>query len=822
MTSSVLFVVFLASVSAAPAPAQLGPASITGTTTSQGGAVALPGVLVSLIDGSGAAIATTNSDDSGNFAFTDLAPGVYRVRGTLYQFEETTSGPVEVRVAQQTRAPIDLPVAMVEHITVVAAAADVATTTAIPALSSRVEDIRMFEPVSTGDIQNVLALMPGAVHAPSGGPVSINGGRPAQTRVLLDGMSIVDPITGRADIDLPADGIDAVQILPNPAGGEYGRLSAGVIQFRTRPASNRLAFSVSNFVPEPLFRTGSNAVQGVRDFAPRLFIGAPLIKNRLFIAESLMFEYFIPRVYGVPETAANETIRTRVNGLTRIDAVLSPTHSATVTIDAGPRHIDQLGVGVFLAPSVAPNERVVPFLATVAERATLGRAATLESAVAVRDFTTDVDGAGLAPMEISTNGRSGNFFNTQHRNFQTVQWKETLTASASNGTGAHLFRVGADVLYGSYTGTDVSRPIELRRLDGTLAERIDFARPANESASGTDGAIFVSDSWTPVPRVKIEPSLRLERDEMIGETHVAPRASVTIGLNASGSAMLHAGIGRFYERTPLLAKTFTSFEPEMITRFAVNGVDPAGAPVEWDPALGTDLHSPSSSIWNAGYEQRLNPHWQFSANVLERRGSHDFIIDPVAGTGGQDAQGALVLNSTGDSIYRELSLWTEFQHGPIRTTASYVWSQSRSDLNSLDTYFGTFRNAIIQPNQYGPTSLDVPHRFVAWSSVPGPWGFTLSDVMEFRTGFPYSAVDANQQYVGAANSLRYPSVFTVDFNVFHDVKLGSHVVRLILRTYNLLDRFNPIEVQNNATAPDFGTFYSHVERRLALDFDLLK
>jgi hypothetical protein len=425
-------------------------------------------------------------------------------------------------------------------------------------------------------------------------------------------------------------------------------------------------------------------------------------------------------------------------------------------------------------------------------------------------------------MEISTAGRSGHFFNTQHRNFQTLQWRETLTASASNWTGTHLLRAGGDVLYGSYTGTDVSRPIELRRLDGTLAERIDFARSASERASGADGAIFASDSWTLVPRIKIEPSLRLERDQMIGETHVAPRASVAIGLNASGSAILHAGAGRFYERTPLLAKTFTSFEPEVITRFAANGVDPAGAPTEWDPALGTGLHSPSSSIWNAGYEQRVNAHWQFSAHVLERRGSHDFIVDPVPGSAGERAQGTLVLNSTGESIYRELSLWTEFQRGPIRTTASYVWSGGRGDLNSLDTYFGTFRNAIIQPNQYGPTSLDVPHRFVAWSSVPGPWGFTLSDVLEYRTGFPFSAVDAYQQYVGAANSLRYPNVFNVDVNVFHDVKLGSHVVRLIVRMYNLFNRFNPLEVQNNTTAPTFGTFYSHVERRLALDFDLVK
>jgi hypothetical protein len=810
---------------AAAPPTQEPPASIVGTTTTAEGTVPLPGVQVSLIDpATGAVVANTSSDENGSFSFSAVAPALYRVGGRLEGFRDATSGPLQVRAGQQTPTRLDLPVAnsFEEHITV-AAPANLAATTALPAESVRVEDIRMFQPVSTqGDIQNVLALMPGAVQGPGGGPVSINGGRPTQTRVLLDGMSIVDPITGRADIDLPSDGIEAVQILPDPSGGEYGRLSAGVIQFQTRQAPTKLTFTMSNFVPEPLFRqevvNGPEGVHGVRDFAPQLFVGGPLIKNRVFIAESLLFEYYIPRVYGVEELPTNETTRTKLTSVTRIDVVVSPTHFATFNVDFGPRKIDQLGVGLFVAPSATPSESVNPFYVSGAERTTIGRVATVESAVAARNFSTSVTDAGNAPMVISPEGRTGNFFNTQQRDFQTLQWKETVTASATNWTGTHLFKVGSDVLYGSYTGTDVSRPIELERLDGTLAETVDFARPSSQSAAGTDGAIFVDDAWVPVPRVKIEPSLRIERDAMIGETNVAPRASMTVGVNASGTAVVHAGLGRFYERTPLLARSFTSFEPVVITQFATNGVDQAGAPVTWTPTVAPELHDASSFIWNAGYDQRLGPHWQISSNVLERRGSHDLIVDPVAGPTGN----SLLLDSSGQSQYKELSLWAEFTRGPVHTSASYVWSNATGDLNTLDSFYGTFRNAIIRPDEYGPTDLDVPHRLVWWSSVPGPWGLTFSDVLQYRTGFPYSAVDAYQQYVGPANSLRFPNVFTVDLNVFHEVKIASHAVRLIMRIYNVLNTFNPLEIQNNVTAPDFGTAYSHVERRLALDFDLIR
>jgi len=188
----------------------------------------------------------------------------------------------------------------------------------------------------------------------------------------------------------------------------------------------------------------------------------------------------------------------------------------------------------------------------------------------------------------------------------------------------------------------------------------------------------------------------------------------------------------------------------------------------------------------------------------------------------QGSQRQIVLDSTGKSLYREVSLWSEFRRGLVRVAGSYVWSMARGDLNSLDAFFGAFRNPIIQPNEYGPTGLDVPHRIIAWSSVPGPMGFTFSNTIEFRSGFPYSAVDDYQQYVGQANSRRFPNVVTANLNVFHDVKLGSHVIRLIGRMYNVLNTFNPLEVQTYTSAPDFGRFYSTVERRFALDFDLLR
>ena len=776
----------------------------------------LAGALVTLVDDqTGSVAAQTNSDDRGAFTFAGVKPGVYRVKAVLASFQDTTSQPLRVGAGNETHVSLDLPVGMAETISVAPPTADLMAATALPAQSVRVDDIRTFQPVSTSDIQNVLALMPGALHGPGGGPISINGGRPTQTRVQLDGMAILDPTTGRADFDLPADAIDAVQILPNPAGGEYGRLSAGVIQFQTRQAPNKWSFTLSNFVPEPLFR--QDGVHGIRDFAPRLFAGGPVLGNRIFVSESLMYEYFVPRVYGVEETAATETPRSRVNSFTRVDASLSPSHLLTFSFDAGPQNVDGIGTGRFTAPSATPSERVRPYLGSLSEHATLGHSTSLESAIMLRDVTTDVIG-GAAPMVISPAGRTGDFYNSQQRDEYTAQWKETLSVAARNWTGEHLFKIGADALVGGYTGTDVSHSVELERLDGSLAESINFAGGSRQSASASDTALFVEDTWAPTPRLKLEPSARVEHDGLIGETHVAPRVAATLGLTSSGMSTLHAGVGQFYRAD--------AASREELQRFRVVH-DDAGRGRRRAAAWATDRLGPDRRVRLAKpvfvhLERRLRPAPQRTVadQRPHARASGIERADRPAGRSTRSA--AAPAQQQRPIAYREMSLWAEFRRGVVRATASYVWSMSRGDLNSLDTFFGTLQNPIIQPNEYGPTSLNVPHHLIAWSSVPGPWGLTFSDVIEYRSGFPYSAVNDYQQFVGPENSLRFPNVLTVDLNAFHNVKIGSHVVRLIVRVYNLFNRFNPLEIQNYATAPDFGTAYSHVERRVALDFDLIR
>jgi len=778
--------------------------------------VLLPGTRVVLLDDRGQIVAETSSDEHGAFTFAGVVPGTYRVRASLTDFKETVTPPLQVSAGQQARAAIDLPLAPVaESLVVTPQSAAAETSPGRPAEPVRMDDVKKYEAVSSADVQNVIALTPGAIRT-QGGPIAINGGRPTQTRVQLDGMAIIDPTTGGADIDLPSDSIETVQVLPNPASGEFGRLSAGAIQFQTRPAPSQLHFTLSDFIPEPLFY--HNWIAGVRDFAPRLFAGGPLVKDRVFIAESLLVQYTKPRVYGVDTPPDTWTTAKRVDSFTRVDVNVSTNQSLSVAFGLGPKQIDQLFVGHFTPAEVAPNQRTSPYLFSATERAMLGNSATVESAVTLRDTTQSVFGNGGAPMVLAPEGRSGNYYNSQTRDMETAQWKETASIAASNATGVHLFKFGSDVLLGQYSGTDVGNPIQLMRIDGTLSELMTFPAPSYQSSRGIDAALFAGDSWSIGQRVNLQPSLRLERDGVLGETHLAPRIGGSFGLTENGSTAIRAGAGRYFERTPLLVNTFTEFAPTLVTQFAADGTTPIGSPTLVTNAVAPGLQTPSSFIWNVGFDRKLNAKWTISANALERSDANVMIVQPVSTAGGEQA----VLSSTGQSLYREVSVWAQFQHKAFRASASYTWATAQGDLNTLDSFYGAFRNPFIEPNQYGPTSLDVPHRIVAWGSVPAPWGLTISSVLEYRTGFPYSAVNDNQEFVGLRNSLRFPNTLNLDISVFKQVSVGTHRLKLIARMYHALNNFVPLEVQNNVTAPDFGTFYSSITPRLALDLEFVR
>jgi hypothetical protein len=656
-------------------------------------------------------------------------------------------------------------------------------------------------PLEGDDFQSLLPLLPGVVRGPDG-RLRAKGGQPTQGALQISSTSLVDPSSGDFDLELPGQSIESVEMLPNPFAAEYGRFSTSVTQIRTQRGTNDWELKPGNLIPR-----FSKGLTGIRGFEPRFSIRGPLIRDRLFMAEDIQFRYVNDPVKSLPDEP--EIGLRSFDTFTRIDAVLSTRHALGALVVMFPRRVEHLTMTTFRPPEVTPEFSQSGISIGVQDRFALSPNIVLESTLAGRGFEIDVNTEGRAPMVYAPASQSGSFFNDQERAVTSVQWVETLAVTLDRWRGQHLLKFGLDFQDSQYSGNSASRPVEIRRGDGTLAERIVAGPPTTQSVSAAELALFAQDRWRLGSRVTLEYGIRMDREDVVERVNWSPRGGVSISVLPEGRAIVRGGVGRFRQRTPLNIGAFIQHEARVVSRFAADGT-PLGAPVRLVNVPAADLRTPEAVAGNVEWNQRFGRRVLFKANYLQRKGSHEYILEP------NPESGELNLLSDGTSKYWEVELTARYLGGERRDlTFSYVHSRGRADLNNYDQFYGNLRNPIVRQNEYNLIPTDVPHRLLIRGTIGLPGQWDLAPVIEVRSGFPWSAVDEFQDFVGARNTAgRLPRVRTVDFSLSRPWHVWKYRFRGGLKVYNLLGASAHRDVQSNITAPDFGEFFNPIERSI--------
>jgi hypothetical protein len=144
-----------------------------------------------------------------------------------------------------------------------------------------------------------------------------------------------------------------------------------------------------------------------------------------------------------------------------------------------------------------------------------------------------------------------------------------------------------------------------------------------------------------------------------------------------------------------------------------------------------------------------------------------------------------------------------------------VWARGTADLNSYDLYFGNLRSPIVRPNESNLIPTDVRHRLIVRGNIglPGQWDF--APLLELRSGFPWSAVDEFQDFVGPRNRAgRLPAVHTLDFTLTRPWRFRKYRFRGGIKLYNALGASAMRDVQNNLSSPQYGRFFDPIERSI--------
>jgi hypothetical protein len=758
------------------------------------------------------------TDERGRFEFPGLQPGQYTLTCAAPRHLPVTESGITVGAGKQEILQIVLPDAEKLHqsIEVHEQAAPVATESASPTrhvTSKQLSDL----PLIQEQFQSALTLVPGVVRTPDG-RINIKGSTEGQSMLMVDSTEMVDPITGSYSIDLPLDAVESVDVLKTPYSTEYGHFSGGLTSVITKPPSNKWDVQLYDVVPA--FFVEGGHLSGVSGNSPRIRFTGPIKGYRLTMSES--FTYFMNKQIVRGQPWPNDiTKRQGINSFTNFQYIVSPQHLLTVNVHLFPSRLQFANLDSLIPKSATSDYGQRGFSVGINDRRVFASGGLLTSVYEATKFASYGHGQGIADMLVAPDGWGGDFFNRYTRTGYQGEGRETYQFPHKNWHGKHELKVGADALYRIFSGTSTSAPIDVQRVDRTLAERISFSGPASLSAHDMEVGIFAQDHWDVGDRLAFDAGVRLSGQTLGKSDAVSPRLAFTYAPGKDNRTILRGGIGVFYSALPLMAGSFTSNPSRTMTFFDAMG-NPQGTPETLQNVYarvnkgtyqilpgGQDLDStPYDVTWNAEIDHQIQSRVTLRFSYLSSRTYNLFLVGPRNLPGNNPF---LLMTNNGGSLYNEFESTISVRTSKAVTwNFSYVHSSTRGNLNSFAQEYVPFEQPIIRPDYISALNSDVPDRVITWGQFKAPWKVIASPVVDIHNGFPYSAVDALQNYVGQPNSLRFPLFASFDLKLSKDFRIKflpwvkNHTVRGSITIYNVTNHLNPRDVYNNITSPNFG------------------
>jgi hypothetical protein len=303
----------------------------------------------------------------------------------------------------------------------------------------------------------------------------------------------------------------------------------------------------------------------------------------------------------------------------------------------------------------------------------------------------------------------------------------------------------------------------------------------------------------------VQYGVRYDYESVTTGLDVAPRGSLSFVASEDGRTVLRGGGGIFYSAVPLNVASFGQFQTRTVTSRAPGDLAPAGV-TPLANVDAADLHAARGVIWNVELDQEWLDNLFVRVGYQQRDNRDEPIVDATPD--------AIVLRSDGRSRYREAQISARYTfHGDDRIVASYTRSSATGDLNDFNGFFGNVENPVIRPNEHGPLGWDAPNRVLVWTSLTLPRGFALFPVLDTRTGFPLSHLDADRNFVGPRNGVgRFPAFVSLDAQVSKKLLVFGHRTTVGLKVFNITNHFNPRDYQGNLASGNFGDFNNSVGR----------
>ena len=770
------------------------------TIESDGGRAVIPAAAV-VIESAELSRKTT-ADEQGSFRFGDLPAGRYEIRASAPGLEGSVSA--QVKSGQS----VDVQVVMEIEALKVSVTVDGNQESSIVTEPEQRTEIKratvLNAPNKNDRADALLPLIPGVVRGPDG-LINMKGARSSQSGSLVNSASVVDPVTGNPAMSLPIDVVESVTVIANPYDPEYGRLAGAVSKVETTTGNyNDFHVSMQNLFPRPRKRDGDFV--GIEAATPRATFTGPLIKNKVAFTESFEYRFVRTPVSSLPPLERDMKFE-GLTWFTQADVNLNPRQSMTATFMLYPQKLNFVGLNTFASQSSTPDLHQRGYMGSLQHRFAIKSDALLLSQFTYKTFDADVTPNGTEPYQLLVETATGGFFNRQARRSEHTEWQEIYQLERRGLAGAHNLKFGLDYVHDNYDGQITMLPVTIVGVSNLPIERITFGPTSRFGINQNPVAWFIADKWQPFKRLTIDLGLRFDHDSISEDVNTAPRAGFALMLTNDAKTVLKGGAGLFYDRVPLNIASFP-----LLPDRTVATLSPAGAIVaseRFANAVPGGLRNPRSFGWNVELDRQLTSALVVRAGFQQRNTARDFVVDEQANLG------RISLSNTGRSFYREFQFTAQYKvkHGTLN--ASYVRSKACGNLNDFNQFFGNYANPVINPDGRGRLAWDAPNRFLAWGQFEAPFKFTVLQVIDLHTGFPYSVTDQNREFVGPRNSERFPRFASIDTQITRPIRLpftDKVKARVGISVFNILNRFNPRDVQSDIDSQRFGGMFNGVGR----------
>ena len=342
-----------------PVVAQVLYGSIVGTVTDSAD-LAVPGATVTITHAETNQARETTTNESGNYAFPNVAAGTYRVDVALPGFQSFRAQDIAVRLNAAVRVDAKLNVGTLsESVLVSADAVLLQTETAAVQTQTTSQQLESL-PINGRSFQSALTLTPGVAqpnYFQTGGinnparamRVSVNGAPDSNTVFRLDGVSATNQWIQSLQAYTPAiEAIETVSVVTNSFDAEQGMAGGASVNVQIKSGTNTLRGSAfeyfthdsmrarNYFLPANLEKTkdNKNVFGGT--------IGGPIKHDKLFFFASI--ESTVQRTIGGPYVSQASGSASQFLSLPPA-AIRNGNFSGTGTVIYDPLTGNNLGVG---------------------------------------------------------------------------------------------------------------------------------------------------------------------------------------------------------------------------------------------------------------------------------------------------------------------------------------------------------------------------------------------------------------------------------------------------------------------------------------------